>query len=236
MRKEEREAPSKAAIALMPAFEGLDLSRIRVPRSHEDFVAATRDLLQCRYIGFDTESKPTFGKGETSRGPHVVQLTTLDHAYIFQLWREHCCEYLCRILQSADTVKVGFGLRSDRSHIRRRLGITPNALLDLDQVFRRQGYRRELGVKAAIAVLLQQKFQKSKSVAMSNWALPELRDSQLLYAGNDAYAARVVLDLLDIDDAALPISHADKPKTGHSKSNTGRTAQRKTGAPDRQPG
>ncbi|UTW13640.1 3'-5' exonuclease [Marinobacterium rhizophilum] len=208
MKREEREAPGKADIALLPPFKGLELAQIRVPRSPEDFAAATRDLLQQRYIGFDTESKPTFDKGETSRGPHVVQLTTLKHAYIFQLWREHCCEQLCRILQSADTVKVGFGLRSDRSHIRRRLGITPNALLDLDQVFRRQGYRRELGVKAAIAVLLQQKFQKSKSVAMSNWALPELKENQLLYAGNDAYAARLVLDLLDIDDTALPISHA----------------------------
>lgn len=231
MRKEEREAPGKADIALMPPFQGLGLAQILVPRSHEDFIAATRDLLQCRYVGFDTESKPTFDKGETSRGPHVVQLTTLKHAYIFQLWREHCCEHLCRILQSADTVKVGFGLGSDRSHIRRKLGITPNALLDLDQVFRKQGYRRELGVKAAIAVLLRQKFQKSKSVAMSNWALPELKDNQLLYAGNDAYAARVVLELLDIDAAALPISHADTPKSGQSDAKARRNTQRKSGSP-----
>nr|WP_082708867.1 3'-5' exonuclease [Marinobacterium profundum] len=230
MRKEEREAPGKADIALMPPFQGLGLAQILIPRSHEDFIAATRDLLQCRYVGFDTESKPTFDKGETSRGPHVVQLTTLKHAYIFQLWREHCCEQLCRILQSADTVKVGFGLRSDRSHIRRKLGITPNALLDLDQVFRKQGYRRELGVKAAIAVLLQQKFQKSKTVAMSNWALPELKDNQLLYAGNDAYAARVVLELLDIDDAELPISHADTPKTGQ-RNNKRRGTQRTLRSP-----
>ncbi len=218
MRKEEREAPSKADIALLPAFQGLELSQIRVPRTHEDFMTATRDLLQCRYVGFDTESKPTFDKGETSRGPHVVQLTTLKHAYIFQLWREHACDCLRQILQSADCIKVGFGLRSDRSHIRRRLGINPNALLDLDQVFRQQGYRRELGVKAAIAVLLGQKFQKSKSIAMSNWALPELRDNQLLYAGNDAYAARLVLELLALEDQALPVSYVkEKTQTGTKK-------------------
>jgi len=203
----EREAPTKADIALLEPFKGLSLAQIRVPRSREEFLAATQDLLQCRFIGFDTESKPTFEKGETSRGPHIVQLTTLNHAYIFQLWRDHCCESLCRILQSADTIKVGFGLRSDRSHIRRRLGISPNALLDMNQVFRTQGYRRELGVKAAIALLLQQKFHKSKSVAMSNWALPELKDNQLLYAGNDAYAARVILELLQLKEDVLPVSY-----------------------------
>jgi ribonuclease D len=225
MRKEEREAPSKADIALLPAFEGLKLSQIRVPRSREEFLAATLELLQCRYVGFDTESKPTFDKGETSRGPHVVQLTTLKHAYIFQLWREHACDCLRQILQSEACIKVGFGLRSDRSHIRRKLGINPNALLDLDQVFRKQGYRRELGVKAAIAVLLGQKFQKSKSVAMSNWALPELKENQLLYAGNDAYAARLVLELLALDDQTLPVSYVKAPLShAREKASTGQAS------------
>jgi ribonuclease D len=205
---DEREAPSKADMALLPPFKGLPLKNIIVPRTRAEFIAATADLQSCRYVGFDTESRPTFEKGEASRGPHIVQLTTRENAYIFQLCHRECSEFLGQLLTDPDTVKVGFGLRSDRSHIRRKLGITPNAILDMNTLFRRQGYRREIGVKAAIALVFGQKFQKSKSVAMSNWATPELKNAQLLYAANDAYAAVAVLAALAPKDTALPITYS----------------------------
>ena len=41
-------------------------------------------------IGFDTESKPTFVKGEASTGPHLVQLATDTHVYLFQIGAAPC--------------------------------------------------------------------------------------------------------------------------------------------------
>ena len=41
----------------------------------------------------------------------------------------------------------------------------------------------------AIAILFEQRLQKSKRQTTSNWALPKLDEKQLLYAANDAYAA-----------------------------------------------
>lgn len=213
-KTDEIEAPTKAEIALLEPFAGLTLAQISVPATPEEFEEATADLMGCRFIGFDTESRPTFQKGEASAGPHIVQLTTLGHAYIFQLFREESHRFIAEIIESTHVIKVGFGLQSDKSHLRRKLGIKPKAILDMDKVFRQQGYRKELGVKAAVAILFQQKFQKSKSATMSNWSAKILKDNQLLYAANDAYAALKVLSVMHIDESELPIT--DLPMTEQS--------------------
>jgi ribonuclease D len=62
-------------------------------------------------------------------------------------------------------------------------------VLELNHVFRERGYRKDMGVKGAVAVLFGQRFAKSKKAATSNWASPRLSEAQLLYAANDAWAA-----------------------------------------------
>ena len=205
------EPPSKADILQFRPFSGLPLERIVVPATAEQFAEAAADLSRCRYVGFDTESKPCFKPGEVSDGPHVVQLTTPERGYIFQLYRPGALTVVKRLLQSSTLIKVGFGLRSDRRYLQRKLDITLAAALDLDTLFRAQGYRRELGVKAAVAVVLRQRFQKSKRVSTSNWARTELRANQLLYAANDAYAALKVLLTMGVELEALPIEAAQLP-------------------------
>ena len=67
--------------------------------------------------------------------------------------------------------------------------IEPQGIVELNTVFKARGYRKEMGVKSAVAVLFGQCFVKSKKAATSNWANPRLSESQLVYAANDAYAA-----------------------------------------------
>jgi len=198
-----RDTPSKAEIDAMPPFPALGLANIRIPASGREFADAAADLLRCRYIGFDTESKPCFKPGELSDGPHVVQLTTLETAYLFQLHQQACHAVVAAILESSKVIKVGFGLKSDRGHLLRKLGIRPRALLDMNQLFRSEGYRKEMGVKAAVAVVLERKFQKPKRVSTSNWALAVLKPNQLLYAANDAFAALKVLEAMHKPEAEL---------------------------------
>ena len=193
-------------MALLPQFAGLALEHIEVPASAAEFAAAEADLAAHRFVGFDTESKPIFRKGEVSDGPHVVQLATLHKAYIFQLHRRGCRECLARLLEETSVVKVGFGLDSDRSQLPITLGIAPRAVLDLGAVFRRQGYRKSVGVRTAVAIVFKQRFLKPKSVTTSDWAQPNLRPNQLIYAANDAYAALKVLHGLNKPEAELPIS------------------------------
>ncbi|BBB25850.1 3'-5' exonuclease [Amphritea japonica] len=195
--KEKRLPPTKDQIALFTLFNGMTLEDIKQPVGVDELALALQDLLGSPFVGFDTESKPVFRKEQKSDGPHVVQLCTADTAYIFKLHDKETYSVISQVLGAAQVVKVGFGLQSDRSHIRRKFGVEIKGILDLDTVYRKLGYRRQLGVKAAVAVQFGQKFIKSKRVSTSNWSLPQLSDAQLLYAANDAFAALRILQGLE---------------------------------------
>ena len=99
-------------------------------------------------------------------------------------------------------MKVGFGLAGDHTQIRRTLGVEPRNVLDLNVLFRKQGYVKELGVRGAVAVLFNRRFLKSRKATTSNWANRQLSESQLIYAANDAWAAMLVFDALGLLDQA----------------------------------
>lgn len=185
----KRSSPSKEEIALLAPFEGLPLDRVRVPATVEDFAAAVAAIRAAGTVGFDTESKPLFDVGATSDGPHVVQFATTTDAFIFQVHRSEGLPYVVDLLQADDVLKVGFGLSSDLKHIRRKFGVELRSVVDLNDVFRGAGFRSSIGVRAAIAILFERRFLKSKRQTTSNWALPRLDEKQLLYAANDAWAA-----------------------------------------------
>ena len=197
--------PTKAEIALLEPFAGLELARIHVPASSPEFACATAEIKAAGIVGFDTESKPTFVTGDVSEGPHVVQFALHDKAYLFQLHRAEGHPFLIELLQSEEVIKVGFGLRSDCGHIRAKLGVHFGAVVDLNTVFSMKGYHKEMGVRAAVGLILNQRFAKSRHVTTSNWSQPQLTPRQMLYAANDAYAALKVLEALDIPREDLPI-------------------------------
>ena len=130
-------------------------------------------------------------------GPHIVQLSTLQKAWIFQLEDPECRRAVGSLLESPDIVKAGFGLGDDKKRIVHKLGVELRGVLDLNNVFREQGFRKDMGVRGAVAVLFNKRFIKSKKAATSNWANPQLTTSQLIYAANDAYAAMRVFAALN---------------------------------------
>ncbi|MBU3648211.1 MAG: 3'-5' exonuclease domain-containing protein 2 [Limnohabitans sp.] len=179
----------KETIALLPPFERLGLDRITVVNTGKQAQLAHDALISAQAWGFDTESKPTFRVGETSDGPHVLQLATADHAWVIQLHEAECRAVAADLMARDGIAKAGFGLGDDRKRILHKLGVEPVGIVELNDLFKAQGYRKEMGVKGAVAVLFNQRFQKSKKAATSNWANPHLSESQVLYAANDAYAA-----------------------------------------------
>jgi len=176
----------------LPPYQGLALSEVLVVKSASDAASALQALAAADVIGFDTESKPTFAKGEESTGPHLVQLATDNGAYLFQIGAAPASalvELLRAVLESDAILKVGFGLGDDLRRVRAKLGIEPRNVLDLSTALRRRGERNPLGAKTAVARFFGQEMQKSKRITTTNWALPRLSDKQILYAADDAHAA-----------------------------------------------
>ena len=190
--------PSKEQIALLPEFSRLGMDRIVLVSTAAQAQAARVELCASTVWGFDTESKPTFVKDQVSDGPHIVQLSTPQRAWVFQLQDPDCSAMVAQLLALPGFTKAGFGLGDDRRRIQSKLGVEAADVLDLNHVFRERGYRKDMGVKGAVAVLFNQRFIKSKKAATSNWAAPRLSDGQLVYAANDAYAAMRVFGALGL--------------------------------------
>lgn len=202
-RPSHHPTPDKDQIALLEPFERLGTDRIALVSTPTQADKACDALAAASAWGFDTESKPTFVQGEQSDGPHIVQLATLDHAWVFQLHDPGCRARVAELLALRGVTKAGFGLGDDTKRIQAKLGVQPSDVLELNTVFRQRGYRKDMGVKGAVAVLFNRRFIKSKKAATSNWANEKLTEAQLVYAANDAWAA-------------LRVFHALQAPVGHS--------------------
>lgn len=191
--------PQLVDLDALPRYEGVAPERILMPTTREAFRQAVDDIGTCGQIGFDTESKPTFRVGEVSTGPHLIQFATPLRVYLFQVGLEGCLEAATAVLEADSVVKVGFGLRSDRSRLRSRFGIELGPYIDLGTVLRYDGKKGEVGLRGAVAAVLGTRLTKSRRLSTSNWANTTLSEAQRLYAANDAYGALQVF--LGLDDA-----------------------------------
>ncbi|MES2264177.1 MAG: 3'-5' exonuclease [Pseudomonadota bacterium] len=197
----------------LPPYVGITLADVRLVQSQAEAQAAQDALLAVDAIGFDTESKPTFLKGQSSDGPHLIQLATDSVAYLFQIGPSPSAALpaLKAILESDLTMKVGFGLSDDVRRLRAKLGIEARRVVDLS-VALRGGQRNDLGAKSAVAKFFGQRLQKSKKISTTNWASARLSERQILYAADDAQVALRVYRHWIAAGGVLPPQRAPKPK------------------------
>lgn len=180
----------KASIQQLPPFKNLNHQNIVVIENIEQCKTIEEELKAAIFLGFDSESKPTFRVGEVSTGPHLIQLATEHKAYLFHV-NSSTLKFLQPILSNPKQLKVGFGLKNDK-HIFHKKGIELESCIDLAKGFSHFGFTQQMGVQKAVALLFGQYLSKSKKVGTSNWAQKPLNSQQISYAAADAYAALVV--------------------------------------------
>ena len=175
----------------LPPYEGIKLENVRLIESAEDATTARAALMAADAVGFDTESKPTFRKGEVSNGPHLIQLATDNIVYLFPVTNASQIAAVRTILESPNIVKAGFGLRDDLRRLKIKLDIETANVVDLAIVLRKDK-RKDVGAKTAVAHFFGKQLQKSKRTSTTNWANPKLTDRQILYAADDAHVALLI--------------------------------------------
>ncbi|MFC1747485.1 3'-5' exonuclease [Pseudomonadota bacterium] len=177
----------KPVIAGLPCYEDHGRDVVLVDDKNVDH--AVHDLLQSHYLGFDTESKPTFKKGERSHGISIIQISSPDTCYIFQMRNISDATVLGKIIGHQKIIKVGVGLKDDLNKLRTRYQFHPAAFVDLGTIFRAFGRRNSVGSKQLVALVLNKKLRKSKRATTSNWAVEKLSPLQIAYASDDAFSS-----------------------------------------------
>ncbi|MCI5141554.1 MAG: 3'-5' exonuclease domain-containing protein 2 [Candidatus Electrothrix sp. ATG1] len=180
--------PTKAQIRELPLFPGISLDNIIVVQDKEGAEQAITELKKAPCLGFDTESKPCFRKGEVNKGPHLIQLANASTAFLFPTRFLPAIALLDNILSNPDIKKVGFGLADDTKILQNRFSINLFNTQDLSVTLKKHfRLKQRVGIRAAVAMVFQQRL--TKNAQTSNWAAFPLQEHQLKYAANDAYAS-----------------------------------------------
>ena len=180
--------PSPEALRRLPPFEQLPDEAI-IWVTPDNLAGVMDEIRPLRVVGFDTESRPVFVRGQSQDGPHLVQLASHERAWLFSMLEPACLAAVGELLVLPSLQKVGFGLAGDRSQLHARFGRQPVGLVDLDQTWRALGYRSSLGIRMAMAVTFGCYFEKSKAIGKSDWSRQPLTQAQCRYAAHDAWGA-----------------------------------------------
>ena len=182
-------------ISSLPAYPGIAPERICLVKTSQDAAFALEKMMKATSLGFDTESKPIFSRGQESDGPHLIQLATVEYAFLFPVVSREQLALATpvekAVLESPNILKVGFGLGDDNQRLFNKMGVKIVAVLDLSRLLS-DNRRKQLGAKTAVEKYFGQALQKSKRVSTSNWAAHTLNERQLKYAADDAQSALLV--------------------------------------------
>ena len=147
---------------------------------------AAADILREAVVGFDTETRPAFRKGE-SHLPSLAQVATARTVYLFPLQRLDCSALLAELLGAPHIVSAGVALADDLRQLRQLFAFEVAAALDLGHVARRHGLK-QTGLRNLTGIFLGTRIPKGTKT--TNWAAPRLTPQQVTYAATDAWACR----------------------------------------------
>ncbi|MDH3287510.1 MAG: 3'-5' exonuclease domain-containing protein 2 [Betaproteobacteria bacterium] len=175
---------SKEDIANLPIrrYEG----KVSLVTTLHDLQEAREDIREERVVGLDTETRPSFRKGENHL-PCLVQAATARAVYLFQLSRLDVFPALVELLAKPDLAKAGVALAHDLRQLKLVFPFTVENVVDLGVVARRRGLG-QTGVRNLAGMFLG--FRIPKGNRTSNWAAPRLSPAQITYAATDAWACR----------------------------------------------
>jgi len=168
--------------------------KIKVINSDKDMVSSIKDIKNYPVIGFDAEKKVSF-EPFNNNGVAIVQISTDDTCYIFQIKYISDLEPLFELLEDRSVAKVGIGLHNDIKWFKKEFDVYLDATIELNNIFKIDT-TNELGTKKITAIVLDKHIKKQKKIVKSNWELKNLTPSQIKYAAEDASVALDIFNQL----------------------------------------
>ena len=197
----------KKSIAQLPTvtFPGKTV----VVMSESEAENAVHFLLSQDILGVDTETRPSFKKGETHM-VSLLQVSTSNVCFLFRLNHIGITPAILRLLENKAVPMVGLSLHDDMLSLHKRVAFTPGYFIDLQDLVGELGIE-DLSLQKLYANLFHQKI--SKRQRLTNWDSDVLNDKQKAYAALDAWACinlyKEILRLKQSGDYELVINEQD---------------------------
>ena len=197
----------KKSIAELPTvtFPGKTV----VVMSESEAEKAVDFLLSNDILGVDTETRPSFKKGE-SHMVSLLQVSTSNICFLFRLNHIGITPAILRLLENKAVPMVGLSLHDDMLSLHKRVAFTPGYFIDLQDLVGELGIE-DLSLQKLYANLFHQKI--SKRQRLTNWDSDVLNDKQKAYAALDAWACinlyKEILRLKQSGDYELVINEQD---------------------------
>ena len=141
-------------------------------------------LLSQDILGVDTETRPSFRKGENYQ-VSLLQVSSRDVCFLFRLNMMGMPHAIIRLLENKKVPMVGLSWHDDLNSLRRRADFTPGRFIDIQDMVGDLGIV-DLSLQKLYANLFHQRI--SKRQRLSNWNADVLNEKQKLYAAIDAWA------------------------------------------------
>lgn len=168
--------------------------RIEMVQTPAAAVKAMRYLMDQPLVGFDTETRPNFRKGDNHKVA-LMQLSTPDICFLIRLNRLGIFPELKEFLESPDVIKIGLSTKDDFHMLNRLAPIEPRGFIELQSLVKSYGIG-EASLTKVYALLFGKRI--SKAQRLTNWEAVELTPAQQHYAALDAYACLRIYNQLVI--------------------------------------
>lgn len=172
----------KKKIQTLPCvhFEG----RIIVIFTAKDADKAVNYLMTQPILGFDTETRPTFKRGQMHQVA-LLQVATHDTCFLFRLNKIGLTDAMVRMLEDKTITKVGLSLQDDMRMLNQRRAFQPGTYVELQKEVKSIGIE-DNSLQKIYANLFGGKIAKGQQ--LSNWEAEILTVAQQQYAAIDAWA------------------------------------------------
>jgi ribonuclease D len=134
-------------------------------------------------LGFDTETKPCFQRGQSNKVA-LLQLSTPELAFLFRLHQIGLPHSLSRILADPKILKIGAAVHDDIKGLQKIGHFHPASFVDLQSMMKNFNIEA-MGLRKMTAIILG--FGISKKQQLSNWEQQVLTEAQQKYAATDAW-------------------------------------------------
>ncbi|MDR0725311.1 MAG: 3'-5' exonuclease domain-containing protein 2 [Prevotellaceae bacterium] len=162
--------------------------KIEVVNSMAKAEKAVKYLSRFELLGFDTETKPAFHKGQKHKIA-LLQLSSDSSAYLFRLHAIGIPDCLAGLLERESIKKIGAAVHDDIKGLQRIRKIKPGGFIDLQHIVPKYGIE-DKSVQKIAAIVLNAKI--SKSQRLTNWENEQLTGLQQRYAATDAWVCREI--------------------------------------------